>query len=118
MVMDGLVKIYTMESPLLGRITVYNVKTAGSNLVFQNVEDSKSFSRNFKARDILITTNDSEFLLNKELENDNTSQWVDVNTTTSYLKIDILSSYPGIEVSGSNPFDECAIQEITFYGRG
>ena len=88
------------------------------SLVFQNVEDSKSFSRNFKARDILITTNDSEFLLNKELENDNTSQWVDVNTTTSYLKIDILSSYPGIEVSGSDPFDECAIQEITFYGRG
>ena len=59
-----------------------------------------------------------DFLLNKELENDNTSQWVDINTTTSYLKIDILSSYPGVEVSGSNPFDECAIQEITFYGRG
>ena len=35
MVMDGLVKIYTMESPLLGRITVYNVKMAGLNLVFQ-----------------------------------------------------------------------------------
>ena len=51
-------------------------------------------------------------------DSDNTSQWVDVNTTTSYLKIDILSSYPGIEVGGSNPFDECAIQEITFYGRG
>jgi len=87
-------------------------------LVFQNVEDSKSFSRNFKARDILITTTDSEFLLNKELENDNTSQWIDINATTSYLKIDILSAYPGEEVSGSQPFEECAIQEITFYGRG
>ena len=87
-------------------------------LVFQNVVDSKSFARNFKARDILITTNETEFLLNKELENDNTSQWIDINATTSYLKIDILSAFPGEEVSGSQPFEECAIQEITFYGRG
>ena len=69
-------------------------------------------------RDILITTGDSQFSLDKELENDNTSQWIDINATTSYLKIDVLSAYPGEEVSGSQPFDECAIQEITFYGRG
>jgi hypothetical protein len=87
-------------------------------LVFQNVEDSKSFTRNHKVRDILITTSDSQFSLDKELENDNTSQWIDVNATTSYLKIDILSAYPGEEISGSQPFEECAIQEITFYGRG
>ena len=87
-------------------------------LVFQNVEDSKSFTRNHKVRDILITTSDDQFSLDKELENDNTSQWIDINATTSYLKIDILSSYPGEEISGSQPFEECAIQEITFYGRG
>jgi len=88
-------------------------------IVFQNVEDSKSFKRNYKARDISITTNNSDFLLNKELENENTSsQWIDINDTTSYLRIDILSAYPGEEVSGNQPFDECAIQEITFYGRG
>ena len=87
-------------------------------LVFQNVEDSKSFTRNHKVRDILITTGDSQFSLDKELENDNTSLWIDINATTSYLKIDILSAYPGEEISGSQPFDECAIQEITFYGRG
>jgi hypothetical protein len=87
-------------------------------LVFQNVEDSKSFTRNHKVRDILITTSDSQFSLDKELENDNTSQWIDVNATTSYLKVDILSAYPGEEISGSQPFEECAIQEITFYGRG
>ena len=87
-------------------------------IVFQNVEDSKSFKRNFNARDILITTTDSEVALNKELTNDNTSQWVDINQTTSYLKIDILSAYPGEEVGGNQSFDECAIQEITFYGRG
>ena len=87
-------------------------------LVFQNVEDSKSFTRNHKVRDILITTSDIQFSLDKELENDNTSRWIDINATTSYLKIDILSAYPGEEISGSQPFEECAIQEITFYGRG
>ena len=87
-------------------------------IVFQNLEDSKSFKRNFKARDIAITTTDSEFLFNKELENDNTSQWIDINQTTSYLKIDILSAFPGEDVGTNEAFDECAIQEITFYGRG
>ncbi len=87
-------------------------------LVFQNVEDSKSFARNFKARDITISTNDTNTLLNKELENDNTSQWVDINATTSYIRIDILSAFQGEEIGGSQPFEECAIQEITFYGRG
>jgi len=87
-------------------------------IVFQNVEDSKSFKRNFKARDILITTNDNEWSLDKELLNENGSQWVDIKQTTSYLKIDILSAYPGEEVGTNDAFDECAIQEILFYGRG
>ena len=48
----------------------------------------------------------------------NTSQWIDINQTTSYLKIDILSAFPGEDVGTNQAFDECAIQEITFYGRG
>jgi len=54
-----------------------------------------------------------------ELENQNTStQWIDLNTTTSVITIQILSAYPGEEVNGAEAFPECAIQEITFYGRG
>ncbi len=88
-------------------------------IVIQNVEDSKSFTRNYKVRDILITTNNSDFSVDKEMKNENrSSEWIDINDTTSYLRIDILSAYPGEEVSENQPFDECAIQEITFYGRG
>lgn len=87
-------------------------------IVFVNLDDSKAFKRNYKARDLLITTSDEIFSLEHELENDNTSQWVPLNITTSYLKVSILSAYPGEEVSGSPAFDECAIQEIRFYGRG
>ena len=87
-------------------------------IVFQNAEKTTSFKRNHKVRDILITSKDPDLEIQKELENDNFEQWVDVNTTTSYLRIDFLSAYPGENLSGQEPFDECAIQEIRFFGKG
>ena len=88
-------------------------------LTFENLDDTKSFTRNFKARDILITSDESEFSVEKELENQNSStQWIDLNTTTTKISIQILSAYPGEELNGAPAFTECAIQEITFYGRG
>ena len=88
-------------------------------LTYENLDDSKSFKRNFKPRDILITSEEEDFSIEYELENQNTStQWIDLNTTTSVITIQILSAYPGEEVNGAEAFPECAIQEITFYGRG
>ncbi len=87
-------------------------------IVFQNIKESKSFTRNFKARDIEISTLENEDLINYELSNSNTSEWINVNKTTDSISIKVLSSYPSEEYSGSQPFEECAIQEITFYGRG
>ena len=87
-------------------------------IVVQNAEKTTSFKRNHKVRDILITSKDPELEIQKELENDNFEQWVDVNTTTSYLRIDFLSAYPGEDLNGQEPFDECAIQEIRFFGKG
>ena len=86
-------------------------------IVIENPEDNERFFRSHLIRDINITTSDVGFTLTKELENDNISQWIDINATTSYFKIDILSAYPGEEINEKVPFDECAIQEITFYGR-
>ncbi len=86
-------------------------------IVFQNAEKSSSFIRNFKARDIRITTDQSDFEVEKELENDNFQQWIDLNTSATILKIEILSAYPGEELNGQNPFTECAIQEIKFFGK-
>ena len=87
-------------------------------IVVQNAEKSTSFKRNYKVRDLLITGDDQELEIQKELENDNFEQWVDVNTTTTYLRIDFLSAYPGEELNGQKSFDECAIQEIRFFGKG
>ena len=69
-------------------------------------------------RDLLITANDPELEIQKELENENFEQWVDVNTTTSYLRLDFLSAYPGEDLNGQNAFEECAVQEIRFFGKG
>jgi len=87
-------------------------------IVIQNAEKSTSFKRNYKIRDLLITGNDPDLEIQKELENDNFEQWVDINTTSSYLRLDFLSSYPGEELNSQNAFDECAIQEIRFFGKG
>ena len=45
------------------------------------------------------------------------SQWLDIDTQADFIRIDILSAYPGEEISGKVAFDECEIQEISFYGR-
>ena len=87
-------------------------------IVVQNAEKSTSFKRNYKIRDLLITADDPELEIQKELENDNFEQWVDVNTTTSYLRLDFLSAYPGEDLNGQNAFEECAVQEIRFFGKG
>ena len=87
-------------------------------IVVQNAEKSTSFKRNYKIRDLLITANDPELEIQKELENDNFEQWIDIYTTTSKLRIDFLSAYPGEDLNGQNAFDECAIQEIRFFGKG
>ena len=44
-----------------------------------------------------------------ELENRNSDQWLDINATTNYLRIDVLSAYPGEEFNGKEPFKECAL---------
>ena len=86
-------------------------------IVIQNAEKSSSFIRNFKARDIRITTDKSDYEVEKELENDNFQQWIDLNTNANTIKIEVLSAYPGEELNGQNSFTECAMQEIKFFGK-
>jgi hypothetical protein len=87
-------------------------------IVFQNLESNNSFKRNFRVRDIQVTTDENSILIEKELENNNGQQWIDINSTTGTLRIDILSAYSGEDIGNSNAFKECAIQELTFFGKG
>ena len=87
-------------------------------IVFQNLESTNSFKRNFRVRDIQVTTDESSILIEKEIQNNNGQQWIDINSTTATLRIDILSAYSGEDIGNSNAFKECAIQELTFFGKG
>ena len=87
-------------------------------IVLQNLESSNSFKRNFKVRDIQVTTDENSILIEKELENTNSQQWININSTTATLRIDILSAYSGEDIGNTSAFKECAIQELTFYGKG
>ena len=87
-------------------------------IVVKNAEKSTSFKRNYKVRDLLITTDEKGLEIQKELENANFEQWVDIYSTTAKLRLDFLSAYPGEDLNGQSAFDECAIQEIRFFGKG
>ena len=87
-------------------------------IVFQNLESSTSFKRNFKVRDIQVITDENSILIEKELQNTNNQQWINIDSTTATLRIDILSAYSGEDVGISKAFKECAIQQLTFYGKG
>ena len=65
----------------------------------------------------VITTENPDFNVEKELQNNQSQQWVSFDTTSSKIRIDVVSAYPGQELSGQKPFKECAIQEISFLGR-
>ena len=85
-------------------------------IVFQNLESTTSFKRNFRVRDIQVTTDENSILIEKEMPNNNSQQWININSTTSSLRFDILSAYSGENIGNSDAFKECAIQELTFYG--
>ena len=59
----------------------------------------------------------SDFIIEKELQNNQSQQWVSFDTVSSKIRIEVVSAYPGEELNGQNPFKECAIQEISFLGR-
>ena len=56
-------------------------------------------------------------MIEKELQNNQSQQWVSFDTVSSKIRIEVISAYPGEELNGQKPFKECAIQEISFLGR-
>ncbi len=86
-------------------------------IIIQNPEKSTTFIKNFKMRDINITTENPEFIIEKELQNNQSQQWVSFDTVSSKIRIEVISAYPGEELNGQKAFKECAIQEISFLGR-
>ena len=85
-------------------------------MVFQNPALTTVFEESIIVATLGITSdNESKYFVSKELEYDNTSQWIDINSEILYdLTLKIVRNYPqNIE----NQESRCAIQEVIFYGR-
>ena len=85
-------------------------------MVFQNPESTTVFEESIIVAALGITSdNESKYFVSKELEYDNTSQWIDINSEILYdLTLKIVRNYPQ---NIDNQESRCAIQEVIFYGR-
>ena len=60
-------------------------------------------------------SDESKYFVSKELEYDNTSQWIDINSEINHeLTLKIVKNYPQ---NIKNQESRCAIEEVIFYGR-
>ena len=85
-------------------------------LVFQNPASTTVFEESIIVATLGITSdNESKYFVSKELEHDNTSQWIDINSEILYdLTLKIVKNYPQ---NIDNQESRCTIQEVIFYGR-
>ena len=85
-------------------------------MVFQNPASTTVFEESIIVATLGITSdNESKYFVSKELEYDNTSQWIDINSEILYdLTLKIVRNYPQ---NIDNQESRCAIQEVIFYGR-
>ena len=85
-------------------------------MVLQNPASTTVFEESIIVATLGITSdNESKYFVSKELEYDNTSQWIDINSEILYdLTLKIVRNYPQ---NIDNQEFRCAIQEVIFYGR-
>ena len=85
-------------------------------MVFQNPASTTVFEDSIIVATLGITSdNESKYFVSKELEYDNTSQWIDINSEIlNDLTLKIVRNYPQ---NIDNQESRCAIQEVIFYGR-
>ena len=86
-------------------------------IVLQNLERSSEFKANYRIKDLEIYTDSrDEFPIKKTLEDDNFEQWLDVNQNLTYLRIQMLNGYPSVKDGDIEPTNNCALQEVRFFG--
>ena len=89
-------------------------------IVIENIEDSDLFNTRFNIKDFRLRTYNEgvdESPVMRVLENDNISQWFDINETITKLKLEVFSTYPPTKYLDLEDTKSCVLQEIAFYGR-
>jgi hypothetical protein len=84
---------------------------------FKNISDQEGFLRNFRARGLRISPDDTTRPTIIELANTRDVQPVAIQTElTRTVRIEVTSTYPAEAVGDLQPFKELAIEDIKFFG--
>ena len=85
-------------------------------IVFQNPQTQTVFEESIILETLDITVdNNSKHLTSKQMEYDNLSQWIDINSEINYdLTLKVVKNYAQ---NAQNQDSRCAIEEVIFYGR-
>jgi hypothetical protein len=94
-----------------------------SEIRMLNLQDEEKFARNFRIKGVEITTDDLAASVNHTLENGADEQVIRIpSLETTVLTIRVLSTYPAEawtdpDGESKTPFDELALQAVSFFGR-
>ena len=85
-------------------------------IVFENPDDKTIFQNNTIVKSLGLASDTLAINIGvKELEHDNTSQWIDINKNIyTSLTLKIIETYSN---NVENQDSKCVVQEVTFYGR-
>lgn len=88
-----------------------------TTVIFRNLDDDERLMRNARIRMVEVHVVGSGAVASAELESGHGPHRVQITPDlTESLVIHIESTYPGEHYAGNEPFDELALQELTFTG--
>ncbi len=89
-----------------------------SQIVIQNVEDEARFTRNYRIRGVEITVDDLATTIIRTLEDTRARQTIDIGSLeTRTVVVKVTDTYAAAPFGGEPPFEELALQEVSFFGR-
>ena len=89
-------------------------------IVIENVEDSDLFSTRHNIKEFRLRTYNQgvdESPVMRILEDNNISQWFDINENVNKIKIEVFNAYPPTKYLDLSDTKSCVLQDISFYGR-
>lgn len=83
----------------------------------KNISDEEKYRRNFRARGVRISPDDTTRAVVQELADTQDVQVIPIQTTaTNTVRIEVQSTYPAESVDDLAPFSELAIENLEFFG--
>ena len=118
---DGVDSTYWNDNSLRGNNAWLEFEFAQevqiTEIELQNLQDEEKFRRNYRIKSIVITVDDLQIEIPDQLEDNTEQRRIQIGSlATTRVRIEIRSTYPAEQFNGGVPFDELALQSVTFFG--